>query len=83
MATVKKTATKKASKKVEETIQAEVINMGPTKEPIWYPIDWEKVKTLQDVKLILENMGLGCYDNAPAYEVLKKFCFTKYVKIVQ
>ena len=46
-------------------------------------IDWEKVKTLEDVKVILENMGLGCYDNAPAYETLKKFTFSKYVKIVQ
>ena len=82
MATAKKTATKRASKK-QETIQANVINLGQTKEPIWYPIDWEKVKTIEDVKVILENMGLGCYYNAPAYETLKKFCFSKYVKIVQ
>ena len=52
-------------------------------EPVWYPIDWEKVKTLEDVKVILENMGLGCYDNAPAYETLKKYTFSKYVKIVK
>ena len=78
MATVKKKASKKP-----ETIEANVINMGQTKEPIWYPIDWEKVKTIEDVKVILENMGLGCYDNAPAYETLKKFTFSKYVKIVQ
>jgi hypothetical protein len=82
MATTKKTATKRSSKKVE-TIEANVINMGQTKEPIWYPIDWEKVKTLEDVKVILENMGLGCYDNAPAYEVLKKYTFSRYVKIVK
>lgn len=82
MATTKKTTTKRASKK-PETIEANVINLGQTREPIWYPIDWEKVKTIEDVKLILENMGLGCYDNAPAYETLKKFCFSKYVKIVQ
>ena len=78
MATTKKKPTKKV-----EPIEANIINLGQTKEAIWYPIDWEKVKTIEDVKLILENMGLGCYDNAPAYEILKKFCFTKYVKIVQ
>ena len=55
MATTRKKSTKK-----EMTIEAEVINLGQTKEAIWYPIDWEKVKTLEDVKLILENMGLGC-----------------------
>jgi hypothetical protein len=82
MATIKKTATKKESK-TQNTLEANVINMGQTKEPIWYPIDWEKVKTIEDVKVILENMGLGCYDNAPAYEVLKKYCFSRYVKIVQ
>ena len=81
MATAKK-PTKRASKK-DEIIEANVINMGQTKEPIWYPIDWEKVKTLGDVKVILENMGLGCYDNAPAYEVLKKYTFSRYVKIVK
>lgn len=80
MATTKRT-TKKASKK-EETIEANVIRMEKS-EPVWYPIDWEKVKTLEDVKVILENMGLGCYDNAPAYETLKKYTFSKYVKIVK
>ena len=80
MATTKRT-TKKASKK-EETIEAEVVRMTKL-EPVWYPIDWEKVKTLEDVKVILENMGLGCYDNAPAYETLKKYTFSKYVKIVK
>ena len=82
MATAKKAATKKASK-TQNTLEANIINMGQTKEPIWYPIDWEKVKTIEDIKVILENMGLGCYDNAPAYETLKKFTFSKYVKIVQ
>jgi len=82
MATVKKPSTKRSTKKAEP-IEANVINMGQTKEPIWYPIDWEKVKTLEDVKVILENMGLGCYDNAPAYEVLKKYTFSRYVKIVK
>ncbi len=82
MATTKKTTQKRSTKKAE-AIEANVINMGQTKEPIWYPIDWEKVKTLEDVKVILENMGLGCYDNAPAYEVLKKYTFSRYVKIVK
>lgn len=43
------------------------------KQPQWYPIDWDKVKTLQDIKVILKNMGLGCQDNAPNYEELKKY----------
>ncbi len=42
-------------------------------QPQWYPIDWDKVKTLQDVKVILKNMGLGCQDNAPNYNELKQF----------
>lgn len=42
-------------------------------QPQWYPIDWDKVKTLQDVKVILKNMGLGCQDNAPNYQELKQF----------
>lgn len=41
--------------------------------PKWYPIDWDKVKTLEDAKIILKNMGLGCQDNAPNYEELKKY----------
>ena len=43
------------------------------KQPQWYPIDWDKVKTLQDVKIIMKNMGLGCQDNAPNYNELKKY----------
>ena len=43
------------------------------KQPQWYPIDWDKVETLQDVKVILKNMGLGCQDNAPNYQELKQF----------
>lgn len=50
-------------------VEAEVVNVSPQ----WYPIDWQKVKTIEDIKVILENMGLGCYENAPAYNVLKKF----------
>ena len=42
-------------------------------EPKWYPIDWNKVKTLEDAKIILKNMGLGCQDTAPNYEELKKY----------
>jgi hypothetical protein len=42
-------------------------------QPKWFGIDWDKVKTVSDVKVILEHMGLGCFDNAPAYETLKKY----------
>lgn len=50
-------------------IEAQVINASSE----WRPIDWQKVKTLEDVKVILENMGLGCHENAPAYNILKKY----------
>ena len=50
-------------------VETEVVNVSPQ----WHPIDWQKVKTIEDIKVILENMGLGCYENAPAYNVLKKF----------
>lgn len=82
MATTKKISTKKSTKKVEN-IEANVINLGESKQPVWYPVDFDKVKTIEDVKLILENMGLGCYDNAPAYDKLKKFLFTSYIKVVK
>ena len=44
-----------------------------TKQPQWFPIDWDKVKNIQDIKVILKNMGLGCQDNAPNYQELKKY----------
>jgi hypothetical protein len=44
-----------------------------SKQPMWFPIDWDKVKTLEDIKIILKNMGLGCQDNAPNYPELKKY----------
>ena len=44
-----------------------------TKQPQWFPIDWDKVKNIQDVKVILKNMGLGCQDDAPNYQELKKY----------
>jgi len=44
-----------------------------TEQPKWFAIDWDKVKTVSDVKVILENMGLGCFENAPAYDALKKY----------
>jgi hypothetical protein len=83
MATIKKIATKKASETQNTLEETNIINMGQIKEPVWYPIDWEKVKTIEDIKVILENMGLGCYDNAPAYEVLKKYVFSRYDKIIK
>jgi hypothetical protein len=43
------------------------------KQPQWFPIDWNKVETLEDIKVILKNMGLGCQDNAPNYQELKKY----------
>ena len=42
-------------------------------QPKWFAVDWNKVKSVSDVKAILENMGLGCFENAPAYDTLKKY----------
>ena len=66
----------KPRKKRSEVVKMPTINMKQVKDipqPKWYPIDWDKVKTLQDVKLIMKNMGLGCQDNAPNYNELKKY----------
>lgn len=42
-------------------------------EPLFFPIDWNKVESLEDIKLILSNMGLGCYNTAPNYSTLFKY----------
>ena len=50
---------------------------------MWYPIDWQTVKTVDDIKAILEHMGLGCSTDAPAYDNLKKYLFNRYIKITK
>lgn len=50
---------------------AVVPDRAPERE--WIPIDWNKVKTINDLKLIVSNMGLGCYTDSPNYEQLKKY----------
>jgi hypothetical protein len=50
-----------------------VVNISPQPEPKWIAIDWNKVKNINDIKAIISNMGLGCYDNSPNYEQLKKY----------
>ena len=54
--------------------------MQITEDPIpkWYPIDWNKVSTVGDVKFILSNMGLGCSEDAPNYQVLKRILDEHY-----
>ena len=52
-----------------------VIQM-PTEQSVsakWRPIDWNKVNTVKDVKVILSNMGLGCSEDAPAFVELEKY----------
>lgn len=68
MATAKKRKTPQPKKRLSKL---EVIK--PVPEPRWRPIDFQKVKTINDVKTILEHMSLGCWDNAPAYELLAKY----------
>ena len=83
MATAKKTTKTKKNTVVEEAqeLKADVFRME--EPPMWYPIDWETVKTIEDIKAILEHMGLGCSTDAPAYEKLKKYLFNRYVKITK
>ena len=74
MATIKKkSAPQKKRQQKKVSPKSEVIIMPKVVEPVWRPIDFKKVKTINDVKLILEHMSLGCWDNAPAYYLLKKF----------
>jgi hypothetical protein len=84
MATVKKlpTTNKKKSKDVEAVaIKLPEATQKPDQGPSWYPIDWETVKTVEDIKAILEHMGLGCSTDAPAYDKLKKYLFQNYIKV--
>ena len=47
--------------------------LDQVQETKWFPIDWNKVNTLDDIKVIMANMGLGCSTDAPSYETLKRF----------
>jgi hypothetical protein len=59
---------------LEESPLADFTIVNQTEEANkWFPIDWNKVKTLEDIKVIMKNMGLGCSIDAPAYETLKRF----------
>lgn len=64
------------SNKKSET-KAKIVKIGEPQEiqsaDFWFPIDWNKVKSVNDVKVILSNMGLGCRQSAPGYEILKKY----------
>ncbi len=56
---------------------ARIVKIGApqeiNQEDFWYPVDWNKVKNINDIKIILANMGLGCKANAPNYNDLKKY----------
>ena len=56
-----------------EIVEQPGIKVIPEPQPNWYPIDWNKVVSIDDVKIILSNMGLGCTENAPNYNELKKY----------
>jgi hypothetical protein len=58
---------------LEESPFADFSIINQTQEAKWFPIDWNKVKTLDDIKVIMANMGLGCSTDAPSYETLKRF----------
>jgi hypothetical protein len=58
---------------LEESPLADFTIVNQTEEAKWFPIDWNKVNTLDDIKVIMANMGLGCSTDAPSYETLKRF----------
>lgn len=55
----------------------------PISEPLFFPIDWDKVETVEDIKIILSNMGLGCYNTAPNYSTLFKYLSDKPILVVE
>jgi hypothetical protein len=57
----------------KKRVEPKVISMQSMQEPLWFPIDWDKVETLEDMKFIIKNMGLGCSNQAPSYAELKKY----------
>ena len=58
------------SKKKEEILE----QVGEVQQLInWYSFDWNKVKTVEDLKEILSSLGMTVSDKAPGYENLKKF----------
>lgn len=84
MATAKKpTKTKKTATEEAPQLEAQILKFDGPQQPMWYPIDWDTVQTVDDIKAILEHMGLGCSTDAPAYEKLKKYLFNRYVKITK
>lgn len=69
MAVIKKQPPKKNKTKV-----LSIDSNNPVAQvPKWYPIDWDKVTTIKDLKVIMANMGLGCSEDAPAYIQLEKY----------
>lgn len=62
-----------SNKPRKKRVEPKVVNIQSMQEPLWFPIDWDKVETLEDMKFIIKNMGLGCSNQAPSYNELKKY----------
>ena len=73
MATVKKPRDPKSVGSTRSRVVMIPSKKQSEPQPKWRPIDWNKVKTLNDVKIILKNMGLGCSEDAPMYSELEKY----------
>lgn len=73
-------ASKKPKISVARKTEPKLVSIN---EPLFFPIDWDKVENLEDIKLILSNMGLGCYNTAPNYSVLFKYLSDKPILIVE
>lgn len=54
-------------------VPTKIVDISAKSDAKWIAIDWNKVKNINDIKAIISNMGLGCYDNSPNYEQLKKY----------
>jgi hypothetical protein len=57
--------------------ESKIVNIQAVQEPLWFPIDWDTVNTLEDIKVLIKNMGLGCSNQAPNYNELKKYLSDK------
>lgn len=64
---------KKKSSPSARIVKIDMSEASKTLPDLFFPVDWNKVKNLNDIKAILSNMGLGCRTSAPNYNDLKKY----------
>jgi hypothetical protein len=57
--------------------ESKIVNIQAVQEPLWFPVNWDTINTLEDLKVLIKNMGLGCSNQAPNYNELKKYLLDK------